>query len=63
MYCLLLYFYLEIFLSIELWLRYCLSFYWILKNNIHIAAESLMHHLSPYTNGINGAMEGVCALK
>lgn len=62
MYCLPLYFYLQIFFSIELWLLYCLSFYWLLKNDIH-CAESLMHHLSPYTNGINGAMEGVCALK
>lgn len=63
MYCLQLYFYLQIFFSIELWLLYCLSFYWVLKNDIHLTAESLMHHLSPYTNGINGAMEGVCASK
>jgi len=27
------------------------------------SAESLMHHLSPYTNEINGTMEGFCALK
>lgn len=24
-----------------------LSFYWVLKNDIHLTAESLMHHLSP----------------
>lgn len=27
--------YLQIFLSIELWFLYCLSFYWDLKNDIH----------------------------
>lgn len=27
------------------------------------SAESLVHHLSLYTNGTNGAMEGFCALK
>lgn len=56
MHCLQLYFYLQIFFGIELWLRYCLSFYWVCKNDIHLSAESLMHHLSRYTNGINGAM-------
>lgn len=58
-----LYFYLQIFLSIELWFLYCLTFYWDLKNDIHFTAESLMHHLSHHTNGINGAVEGFCALK
>lgn len=62
MYCLQLYFYLQIFFSVELWLLYCLSFYWVLKMTF-ASAESLMHHLSPYTNRINGAMEGFCALK
>lgn len=63
MYYLQLYFYLQIFLSIELWFLYCLSFYWVLKNDIHFTGESLMHHLSHDTDGINGAVEEFCALK